>query len=168
MMINQRLHGFLRKLSSKQNKKEDFLPSVFIYAVESLQKNNPTLLLCGSVALILSDLLPYRKVHDIDFVINRRHFDNSDLWVRTSPYPEMSDDGYESYEMKQNGIFVNLLVFDDDVKLNEKVIMSPFNTEIRCQDLNDILSWKRKYNRPKDIEDLKNIDNAFEEAIFGG
>jgi hypothetical protein len=166
MMIKKLVTGCLQKLNLKSSGKTSSLPHHFIYAIENFQKEHPEMLLCGSVALILNEALPYRKVHDIDFVINRQHFDSHRLGHRANPYTNEVHDGYYSHEIEVQDILINMLVFDDDIKLNEKTIISPFNTKIKCQDINDILLWKRKYNRPKDIEDLNNINKAIEDAIF--
>lgn len=165
MTIRQLITGCLQKLNSKQSGSIDVNT---IDKIRAFQKQHPEALLCGSAALILSDMMPYREIHDVDFVINKRHFDQlSYMMAKTNPYDNEEEDGYISYSNMIGSIEFNLLVFDNNIKLKEKTITLP-QGDIKCQEINDILYWKRKYNRLKDKEDLENINKAFEEAIFGG
>jgi hypothetical protein len=167
-MIKKFLTGFQPKPSSKLNGE---FPKHTLEVIKMLYKENPNLYLCGSAALILSELLPYRKMHDVDFVLNERDFENSDAWRRTSEYSKQEGDEYTSYEISQGygrtRTSINVLVFADDIKLNTEDLSLPDNTIIKCQSLNDIISWKEKYNRTKDKQDLDAIaSKALEEAVF--
>lgn len=144
------------------------IPQHTLETIRSFQKHNPKVLLCGSAALILSGLLPHREMHDIDFILNRKYFKESKLWMKTTPYSEQEEDGYTSYLMRSMSVEINLLIFEDNIILkSEEVIPYKGSKSIICQNLNDIISWKEKYNRPKDIRDLDAITSkAFEEAVF--
>ena len=62
---------------------------------------------------------------------------------------------------------INVLVFEDTIKLNSENLnfLNIFN--IKQQKLEDIINWKEKYNRPKDIMDLEKITlRVIEEAML--
>lgn len=153
-------------------------PKKAIDVILKLQERNPQLYLCGSSALMFSGLLEERHMSDIDFVINRRDLNAlvGLLNVRTDAYSgiEIHDD-YTSYHGSFNiyslGMLrtisykINLLVFKDDIVLNTETITHLGNT-FKTQKLDDILFWKRKYNRSKDIKDLDNIANKLIEDIL--
>jgi hypothetical protein len=167
MTTKQQIIGCQQKLNSKQA--GDIADIIRI--VTYLQKQEPNALLCGSVALYFADLLPYRNFGDIDFVINRKHFNTEDLPYRKDKYAGINRkrDKYESYHLDYyrmgKDVSINFLVHDDDVQLNEQTIKT-----IKCQSVDDILHWKRKYNRPKDKQDLKKIqiqiDSIFESTVL--
>lgn len=123
--------------------------------IRKLQKENGNLLLCGSAALILHELLPNRHMSDIDFAINEKFLINTKMNIYPDSYNELNKlrDNYASYSCREHIIKVNLLVFNDDIKLNTE----ESNNKIKCQALTDIINWKEKYNRPKDIKDLEKI-----------
>lgn len=129
--------------------------------VETIQKANPEFLLCGSAALILLDMMPNRSMSDIDFVTNKKFLKKSSLCLRSDKYNNMNDgDKYESYSCSliNSGTYkINVLAFDDDVQLYYDSLKILHLTEIKHQRLQDIINWKEKYNRPKDIQDLEKI-----------
>lgn len=144
-----------------------------IRLIKELQRNNPDLLLCGSVALILSGLLPKRNVSDIDFVCSDKHMRKirRNLSLRSDPYNDLND-GYNSYStyITVGGWYckINVLFFKDDTQLRSDHLKSN-NTMIKHQDLQDIINWKKKYNRPKDLKDLEEITlKAIEDEILRG
>lgn len=169
MMIKKPLTGFLPNHSSRQSGNR--FPSHVLEIIRVVQKKHPNFLLCGSAALILAGVLPYREMHDLDFAVNRSHFNNWGF-SKTNPYEGQTEDGYESYISRYAaqgiGMDVNVLVFDNSITLNsEDIIISQGNRPIKSQCLNDIMFWKEKYNRPKDIKDLDAIaSKALEDAIF--
>ena len=129
-----------------------------------IQATNPQLALCGSAALIYAGLLPKRDIGDLDFVLNKRHVDalQGIYNLRADVYPKQKDDRYKSYHgnWSFSGLFsgykINLLVFNDDILLTSEAVI--FEGEhIRVQTLDNVLKWKEKYNRPKDIKDLNDI-----------
>lgn len=176
MMIKKFLTGSLKSANLKQNDPIPDFPEAFpkqtINAIENIQRKFPSLILCGSAALMLTSTLPYRPMHDIDFVLNECNFKNDGIWNKTKPYASEENDGYTSYymlyqPMSQIGIEINLLVFSNDVDLKSEYINSFGQKQIKIQRLEDILYWKEKYNRPKDIQDLDAIAlKALEDAVF--
>lgn len=139
--------------------------------VIALQKENPNFLLAGSLALILSDTLPNRSVHDIDIVVNIKDFKNTDYFRNSSVYnySDITSNEYDSYSYWDYRCEINLLnflVFPDNIKLNKGLLKIEDN-KIIIQDIDDILKWKQKYNREKDLKDLDNITaKALEDALF--
>ena len=127
--------------------------------IKALQDQNPGLLLCGSVALILSGLLENRAVSDIDFTINYKDI-NATFFKTLKRYPysmDNSNDNYISYKHGDAILPINILAFEDGVVLNsENIEVSP-GLYIKCQSMSDIIYWKEKYNRFKDKEDLDKI-----------
>lgn len=144
-----------------------------IPVIMEIQGKNPKFLLGGSVALVLTGSLPEREIGDIDFILNKNQL-NGNLFgfssLRFEPYAPNVDDRYASYRAyyNLNGLSyeVNLLVFDNDIALNEDKIIYFNNKSIKIQKVDDILQWKQKYNRDKDITDLNNIADKFIENIL--
>lgn len=144
-----------------------------VYAAHELQKKHPRFYLAGSAALILSDLLPNRPMSDLDFVLKhsdlprwRNFFSN----LMVSQYPKSFEDGYESYDatlkINNGSVKINLLVFDDN-KLIRTTYVKADHLPIAIQNTEDIIAWKQKYNRPKDIVDLEAMSQrALEKALF--
>lgn len=132
-------------------------PEAMYYALK-IRKKNPHYVLCGSVALIMSGKLPVRDVHDIDFVTNERFISEKELNRLTyGEYGPTENDGYTCYEVLNYGVHgvwgYNLFVFPDDVDLKIKEI----NITVNIQHPDEILKWKKKYNREKDIEDIEQV-----------
>lgn len=147
------MNGFLKKdnlkLTGQQNV-DTFL---------KLQKDNPHIMLCGSLALIIGNLLPEREISDIDVVLNERHLSKISVKINLDldPYSDLNaDDNYASYHGTYKDQTFNFIVFDDDVDLTTEYI-NYNGVNIKCQKLDDIMKWKEKYNRPKDQEDLDKI-----------
>ena len=154
---------------SEQN--DSKFPKHVLKAIRVMQKSNGKLLLCGSAALILGDLLPCRHMHDVDFAVNEKNF-NPSLYTEVTPYEGQDEEGYTSFMTRvwidSKRVEINILVFDDE-KFNSENIKLLDGSTIKSQSSKDILSWKQKYNRPKDIKDLNDIaTKALEEAVFGG
>lgn len=178
MTIKKFLTGFLKSVNLKQSEPptisfpEEF-PHIIVCTIEDLQAKYPELILCGSAALMLTGALPYRPMHDIDFVLNRRNFKDSGVWLKTKSYSEVDNDGYTSYILYRGKNYplikqdINILVFDDAIELNSESVKSFGKRAIKMQRQQDILRWKEKYNREKDIKDLDAIaSKALEDAIF--
>ena len=174
MTIKKQFIGYLQKLNSKLSGDPVFQVAK---TVSTFQEMYPEAILCGSGALILSGMLPYRKMHDIDFIVSYDQFYNSDcgLWTSTDTYAVVNgftDPKYTSYIYKDtiNNFIINLLVFGHKNDFNIDTICNlkySYGYEIKCQSFEDIISWKQKYNRPKDKEDLRIImDKAFDDAVF--
>jgi len=136
--------------------------------IKELQSENSNIFLCGSAALILKGVLPERPIHDLDFVCSDMSIISKlNLWPDS--YPEMGKNSeYTSYSAfsRHQSIKINILLFDDKTRFNLDVVSSEHG-DIVCQDVNDIIAWKYKYNRKKDTIDLENIAaNMLEKAIF--
>ena len=132
-----------------------------ISIIEEIQKNNPDFLLCGSIALILKGLLPNRDVSDIDFVTNHRFAIESNLKLNsTRAYGGFyGGDRHTSLMCSYSplNIKVNILAFPDDVEFQTENLNILNITNIKCQNFQDIVNWKEKYNRSKDQIDLDKL-----------
>ena len=143
-----------------------------IDAIYDIQEHHPRLLLCGSAALVLSGKLTDRRINDIDFVINDKHMNKTmiaDLRLRPDRLfysLQKKDDNYKSFHgFESNGFIINVLCFKNEIHLNKEIITCN-SKKIIMQDLDTILFYKTKYNRPKDIKDLDNIANNEIESIL--
>lgn len=149
------------------------LNQAHIKVVKNLQESNPQLILCGSLALILAGVMEKREINDIDFVLNERDRKSicNILYIMPDCYATNKQDKYVSYHGMSDSrnmyytYNINLLVFDDDVKLNSEIVTVD-NHKINIQDLDTMLHYKKKYNRTKDIKDLDNIANKCLEEII--
>ena len=131
-----------------------------LYYTLNIRRDNPNYLLCGSVALILAGKLPVRDVHDIDFVTNERFVNVSELLSLCDDYGPKENEGYTCYNIHNfdgvHGVWdYNLFVFPDSVKLG----VDTLSIKVNMQNMDDIINWKTKYNRPKDKKDLKQMTN---------
>jgi hypothetical protein len=138
------------------------------YHIRQIQINHKDLYLCGSAALILKGVLPNREIHDLDFVsCNRDLIKEFALWPDV--YTEVGNrDEYVSYSgfTQYSNIKVNILLYKKNTEFNLDTVQSNYGNII-CQNVDDIVEWKKKYNRQKDLIDLDNIAaNMLEKAIF--
>ena len=141
-------------------------------AIIEIQKEDPELLLCGSAALIIRDVMDDRDLGDIDFVVNEKYLDSitSVTNLDLDRYPNQESDRYQSY----HGTYyvggenwpINVLVFDNDVALNKEHVIYYNFVKITTQDIDTILYYKKKYNRKKDIKDLEKIANKCVEELL--
>ena len=130
-----------------------------------LQRRFPSLILCGSVSLILLDVLPNRSISDIDFVTTDVTVLGK-LNLRQDSYLEEENGGYTSFSGYYMGSKINVLLFSLGTEIKTQAITMPTDS-IRSQLVSDILYWKEKYNRPKDLSDLDSISlNMLEKAVF--
>jgi len=137
-----------------------------IDTITYLQKRFPSLILCGSVSLILLDILPNRSVSDIDFVTTDVTVLGK-LHLRQDSYDdEETNGGYTSFSGVYMANKINVLLFSLGTEIKTQTITMPTDS-IRSQLVSDILYWKEKYNRPKDLSDLDSISlNMLEKAVF--
>ena len=137
-----------------------------IDTITYLQKRFPSLILCGSVSLILLDILPNRSVSDIDFVTTDVTVLGK-LHLRQDSYDdEETNGGYTSFSGVHMANKINVLLFSLGTEIKTQTITMPTDS-IRSQLVSDILYWKEKYNRPKDLSDLDSISlNMLEKAVF--
>jgi hypothetical protein len=138
--------------------------------IRQLQANHKDLILCGSAALILADVLPDRDIGDIDFVTNNNNVISILGLSRDAYADEVINGGYLSYSSARVGIFgvykLNVLVFNPEISIDTEIIKL-FGGDLVCQRISDIIRWKEKYNRTKDIVDLDNMClNMLEKAVF--
>jgi hypothetical protein len=138
------------------------------FMITQLQANHKDIFLCGSAALILKGVLPNRPIHDIDFVSSNVNI-IKELGLWPDIYSDIErDDEYVSYSgfTKYSSVKVNILLFKKNKEFNLRAVESNYGNII-CQDVDDIIAWKQKYNRKKDLVDLDNIAaNMLEKAIF--
>lgn len=143
----------------------------YLNKIRQLQAENNNLILCGSAALILADIMPDREIGDLDFATT----DGSTilkLSLNRDVYAdEVLNGGYCSYSrqsLRQGfGTYkINVLLFNPETIINTETIKLP-GGDIVCQRISDILYWKEKYNRKKDLIDLDAISlNMLEKAVF--
>jgi hypothetical protein len=141
--------------------------------IVSLQKENPQMILCGSVALIVASILDERKVADVDFTAHRDYFDKLKLGRldKDDPYKDAEEDGYTSYHKyiyinNNKRLPLNVLIHEDpDAYITIQTVEYRGRT-FTIQKVDDILRWKKKYNRDKDIKDLENIAIKAVEELF--
>lgn len=135
--------------------------------INELQVQLPQLVLCGSVALMLHDLLDRRNPSDIDFVLTEKDIPYFALSLREDKY--LGNDNYRSFHCKYlrsgKSYSLNLLVFTDDTVINTEVFKYGDNN-ILAQKVDDILFWKKDYDRKKDRDDLDNIANNIIEKHY--
>jgi hypothetical protein len=129
-------------------------PEALYYAMK-IQKQYPEYILCGSVALILAGKIKVRDVHDLDFVTSSRLISKSEIekrLLKTEEYiNEIENDDYTCYVSTYNSCHKFNLFFFEETKSSAKTI----DMKIKIQDPDDIMKWKKKYNRPKDKKDIK-------------
>lgn len=145
--------------------------SEYINFIKQLQASHHSLILCGSAALILADVLPDRHIGDIDFVTTDRSIISKLNLTRDVYADEVANGGYLSYSVSKIrtgfGLYkLNVLIFKPDTIFNiEKIMIN--GSDIVCQRISDILYWKEKYNRTKDLIDIDAISlNMLEKAVF--
>jgi len=141
--------------------------SEVLRVIKNIQSKYSELILCGSASLIMREVLPNRDMSDIDFVVNETNLTFTDL-IPDDGYCHLNqEDGYKSYSYThEQGFFIrhkiNILIFHDDITLNTEI-----TSGVKHQALRDIINWKEKYNRSKDIEDINNITTkAIEETLL--
>jgi hypothetical protein len=140
--------------------------------IVSLQKENPQMILCGSVALIVASVLDERQVADVDFTAHRNYFGKMKLGglIKDDPYKDAEEDGYTSYHkilyLSSKRLPLNVLIHEDpDAFITIKTVEYKGRSFL-IQKVDDILCWKKKYNRDKDLKDLDNIASKMVEELF--
>jgi len=132
-----------------------------LYYSLATKKRYPHYTLCGSVALILAGKIPVRDVGDIDFVTNERFVNISELLIETGSehYSDViENDGYRCVNIKNrcgvNGVWsYSLFIFPDNVIINK----TNQTIKLELQSVDDILKYKKQYNRHKDRQDIKEL-----------
>lgn len=122
-------------------------------------KSNPEFILCGSLALMFQKVLPIRDIGDLDFVCFRETFKSNHLLTRlnendteTNVYVRVNK-GYLCYELDiDTTTHYNIFVFDKTEDIKFKVVDG-----LMVQTSDQILKYKKAYNREKDQADLNNI-----------
>lgn len=119
---------------------------------KQIQAGRPDYLLCGSVALILWGAIPERKVLDIDFVCPADKFNPEGLSLYGG-YGPSDFGGYLCYKVQTDnavkGFYYNVFVHDPSVVIKNDEING-----VKIQSIDQILFWKKKFNRAKDRTDL--------------
>lgn len=131
-------------------------------AIEMMEKD-PRLVLCGSLALILSKNIPERVVNDLDFVF----IDSPSKFTLKDRFPCKEDhvyvqEGYTCYKtyVSPHGQYANIFVFDNpkDIKIQE---INTFGKTLLIQNPEQMLEYKKLYDRPKDRQDLGIVETPF-------
>lgn len=144
------------------------LTNDILVKIKELQDMYPAFMLSGSAALIACGIMDSRPMSDIDISM---YSIDLPYWTFLTglridrDYPD-SGHGYLSYHGSYLGINLNLLVFEDNIQLRSKHYNVPGVGSIRHQEIDDILMWKRKYARVKDLKDLENIANKAMERVL--
>jgi len=97
-----------------------------------IQNKFPRRLLCGSLALMLYEAIPKRKIGDLDFV---------------SYEVNVKDD--EVVSLKCSTPHKHCLFLSSSVKEGETI------HGLKLQNLDQMIYWKKKYGRERDLKDLE-------------
>lgn len=125
---------------------------------KTIMAKRPYLILCGSVALAHLGILK-RDLGDIDFVCFEDEFDPTgfDTYGDYGPWVQ---DGHTCYKVssdhKANGFYYNVFVFKDRSEVEFKI-----SNGIKVQSPKQIIAWKKKYDRAKDIRDVCAIQKEY-------
>jgi hypothetical protein len=142
--------------------------NALIEAVEQIQTKYPQLILCGSVALMLQDLLDRRNPSDIDFVVTHQNLPS--IWAMTEDAYAGNDKYRSFYFHHRNKLFgktfkINVLVFEDDYIIKSEVV-NCHGKSFTMEDVDEILRWKKDYGRDKDLKDIENVTLKTIEKTF--
>lgn len=120
------------------------LRSAITFAI-NIQNKFPRRLLCGSLALILYTAIPERRIGDLDFV---------------SYEVNVKDD--EVVSLKCSTPHKHCLFLSSSVKEGETI------HGLKLQNLDQIIYWKKKFGRERDLKDLENYTKSqyFKEEEF--
>lgn len=121
---------------------------------KEILKEHPFLILCGSLALIIKNELKFEQVGDIDFVCYKHEFDPINMEVDTERYPPKINEGgkYLCYKILFGTSYYNVFTFDPDYEIKYTLL-----GDIKIQDSEQILHYKKLYSRQKDINHLYNM-----------
>jgi hypothetical protein len=123
-------------------------------ALEIVRKRREYII-CGSLGMIYLDVIPIRVVHDLDFICPKSKF-NSRLPTYGN-YGPLENEGYLCYKISgDGGFYYNVFVFEDD-----DYVKTVSKDGTRFQDPEQMLHFKRIYNRAKDKIDLANVSAEF-------
>lgn len=122
---------------------------------EKIVKLRPYYILCGSLGLLLRGAIPKRDVHDLDFICPKAEFDKIKPTLQLYGGDEryvIENDGYKCYKVSGDGRFYyNVFVFDNDSDYEYNEVYSG----MKCQTTEQMLKYKKEYNREKDRKDLQ-------------
>ena len=126
---------------------------------EKYQNLFPDLVLSGSVALILSGDMPIREIGDVDFVTEKQNYLLIKGQLLQLGFKSVFDESYdceddteETFENLKNTEGVNIMVYNRPVPIYTKRLGL-----LTVQDSKQIIYYKNKMARPKDLQDLKGI-----------
>jgi len=136
-----------------------------ILLAKIIQQQNPDFLVAGSLALMLAGCIPKGDVHDIDFSSKSQQsiFYNKDK--KSTPasivqsHKEFTCYGFKRFES-------DYTFFKYDVFYYPDLIEGGTVDGLKFQSIDQILYWKRKFNRPKDREVLSRIDNMLDDILL--
>ena len=98
-----------------------------------IQNKFPRRLVCGSLALMLYEAIPKRRIGDLDFVSYEKN---------------VKDNEYVS--LKCSNPHKHCLFLSSSVKEGETI------HGLKLQNLDQIIYWKKKFGRERDLKDLEN------------
>jgi len=134
----------------------------------AIQKAHRNWMLCGSLGMILRGLIPVRKVHDLDFVINRSNLNISSKYGdkiknriknQNVKYYNKMKMGY-GYVYFKIGIPECCCLFAVNNTRASLVRCEPYaNGTLWIQTAEEMIRWKTIFGRDKDIEDIKKSKN---------
>jgi hypothetical protein len=137
---------------AKLNKLKKPIKYEYALALAKLKmKECPDLMLSGSLALILAGAIPKRDVSDIDFTIQNTKLYN----LKTERNSSRLDYNYNNYrcltvinDLIDNDVYYNVFVH------NKWSLRAQYIDGIKVQHIDDIIKYKKQFNRDKDKEDL--------------
>ena len=140
--------------------------NIAIMLARFIQGQNPHFKLCGSLALMLHGLLLKDKVHDLDF-------DTSQCVKVPKDCMQTKQTSRSIRNQEYNYICYGFTYKVDCLSIKYDVFYYP---ELECgitvdglqlQSAEQIIFFKRQFNRPKDQEMLSKIDTALDNMLLG-
>jgi len=128
---------------------EQHINKNIIINILEIQNNNPDIYVGGSLSLILQGVLPYREIHDIDLIHNKK------IQIH---------DVFNINERKnvRNKIYYNGIEHELFVNKEAKYVNFDYNGWIiKLSPIDETIEWKKifynRYKKEKHLIDLKNI-----------
>ncbi len=140
--------------------------NIAIVLAKFIQERNPNFELCGSLALMLYGLLPKGEVHDLDFASAKCVTKPKDCkqTKQTSRSIRNQRSNYICYGFKYE---VDCLSIHYDVFYYPELESGATVDGLKLQSADQIIFFKRQFNRPKDKEMLSKIDTALDNMLLG-
>ncbi len=128
-----------------------------------VQDYYPDYRICGSMALMLADLLPKGEVHDLDFATRKCVTSTHKRINQTSRSIRNKNAPYICYGFQYRA---DSLTFNYDVFYYPDLEDGPIIDGFKLQSIDQIIYWKRQFNRPKDKEMLSKIQDRLDNILL--